>query len=369
MKSDLVSLRDLIQYLNDNAWEIDDSFPNKNLLVFKKNISADNLVTIVLPSKEHFADYPHRMRAVLDTLSIVEGKSKQELVNEIASPDIDKLEIRVISTISDEGSIPLNYAAGLVKGLKNLIVSAAYTEEKPRKVFKRPSQQALYYGDLFKLGQTNVGSYIVTVESCSLTNDNIEIVIENNEARTECFSRRIMKRIHRSMHQIENFNKENYRLNDIVETGYTSGINANICEALLSMYQEGTPITLESKIKYSSAIEIDEELPTTIVLKDDDYHIIKTIAEALRSEEPESVEIEGNVSKLSMVGESSYGNISVNFIHENRRHSAKVDLEEDDYKLACDAHKNNKLVRIVGEMDTSKKTWEVLSLELFEVID
>jgi hypothetical protein len=369
MKSDLVSLKDLIQYLNENAWESDASFLNKNLLVFKKIINVDNLITIVLPSKEHFSDYPHKMRAALDTLSIVEGKDKQELVRQITSQDIDKLEIRIISSISEEGSIPLNYAAGLVKGLKNLIVSAAYTEEKPSKVFKRPSQQALNYGDLFKLGQTNVGSYIVTVESSSLMNDDIEIVFENNEARTESFSRRIIKRIHRSMYQIENFNKENFRLKDIVENGYTNGINANICEALLSMYQEGTPITLESRIKYSNAIEFDEELPATIVLKDADYLIIKTIAEALKSEEPESVEIEGNVSKLSILGESAYGNISVNFIHENRRHNVKVELEEYDYKLACDAHKNNKSVRIVGEMDTSKRTWEVLSLELFEVID
>lgn len=370
MSYNLVRLSDLVQYLQDHNWVVDDSFPNNNLIVFNKSQKRDEVITIVLPSKEHFIDFPQRVTYAIDTLSAVEGRNKKDIINDITAADIDKLEIRVISSLSEEGKIPLNYAAGLILGLKNLIVSAAYTEEKPRKVFKRPSKQALDYGDLFKLGQTDIGSYIVTVESSSLKNDNIEIVINNNnEANPESFSRRIMKRIHRSIYQIENFNKENFKLNDIVQSGYNQGVNANICEALLSMYQEGVPVTLESQIKYSNVIKMDEELPSTITLQDADFHVIKAIAEALRSEEPESVEIEGIISKLSSRGESPYGVISVNFHYENKKHSLRLGLEEYDYKLACDAHKYNKKVRVVGVMDTSKRTWDVLSLELFEIID
>ncbi|MBY0201779.1 hypothetical protein J2T16_001685 [Paenibacillus intestini] len=370
MQSNLIKLNSLTNYLLSRNWTWNKVFPNKKLKVFNKFVDEhSDPLTIVIPSNETFQDYIPRVQSVVETLAAFEGVSKEQVIRDITSMDIDKLEIRVVSTFAEDGSIPLSYASNLIDGLKNLIVSAAYSEENPKRSFKRPSQKALSYSDSFKLGQTAVGSYVVTVESGPLLDDHVEMVIDNHVARTEPFSRRVMRRIHKAMHQIESFNKENYKLSDLINEGYNDGLNANICEALLSLYFKEKPVKLESRINYSWIVEVEgETLPDLIILDNDDYHSIKVIAEALRNEEPESLVIEGTISRLSISSGSQYGIINVSATYENKKHSVKIALEEEDYKLACDAHKNNKRVRVTGKMDSSGRTWEIIDLEGFDIL-
>ncbi|MCP3779810.1 hypothetical protein [Paenibacillus sp. MZ03-122A] len=370
MKPSLIKLRDIMGYLDRNGWDLDEEFPNPNVFVFSREIQNSEPITLLLPAKESFGDFQQRIYSALNTLSTIENRSSELIIKDINSyeSDADKLEIRVISSFASEGSIPLSYASNLIKGLKNLIVSAAYTEEYPQRAFKRASQKAIGYSNFFKLGQTAHGSYIVTVESGSLINDDLEIIIEENTAITEPFSRRVMKRIHKSIHQIESFNDNENKLDDLVERGYNEGLNANICEALLSLYDEDEPVKLESKIRYSKTIENTEKLPDVITLDSSDYHIIKAIAEALREKKPEDVEIEGFISKLSSNSGTAYGTINISTMYDNKKHSVKVELIEDDYKSACDAHKNEKKVKITGVVDTTRKTWEVMNLKKFQVL-
>jgi hypothetical protein len=370
MKPSVVSLNNFIEYLKGNGWSLINDFPNPNVFVYSRIVPDSEPISLLLPAKESFTDYRQRIHSALGILSNMENRSIDLIVKDINNYESgsDKLEIRIISSFAENGSIPLSYASNLIKGLKNLIVSAAYTEENPQRVFKRASQRAQSYSDFFKLGQTAHGSYIVTVESGSLINDDIEIAIEDNTAVTEPFSRRVMKRIHRSIHQIESFNIAENKLTDLVESGYTEGINANICDALLSLYDENESVKLESKIKYSKIVENKEELPETITLNSSDYHIIKAIAEALRERQPEDVEIEGYISKLSSNSELTHGVINIITTHENKKHSVKLELDEDDYIRACDAHKNKKQVKIIGVVDTSGKTWEVVSLKKFQIL-
>ncbi|MCM3175927.1 hypothetical protein [Paenibacillus sp. MER 99-2] len=365
-----LSLSNFVEYLRDSGWDYMDKFANPNLLVFSRRLIDESSISVLLPAKEDFSDYDQRVHSALGILSSFEDRSVDAIVKDITnfSSLTDKLEIRIISSFSEDGAIPLSYAASLIKGLKNLIVSAAYTEELPQRVFKRASQKAQSYSDSFKLGQTAHGSYIVTVESGSLENDDLAIAIEGNTLVTEPFSRRVMKRIHRSMYQIESFNEENNKLSDLVETGYNEGINANICDALLSLYYDNELMKLESKIKYSKSLKNTEELPEKITLNSADYYIIKVLAEALRENKPEDIELEGYISKLSSNSELTHGSINIISIHENKKHSIKLELNEDDYKRACDAHKEKKQVRITGIIDTSGKTWEVTNLTKFQVL-
>ncbi|QOS81002.1 hypothetical protein JNUCC31_09080 [Paenibacillus sp. JNUCC31] len=370
MSLDTISLSNFVGYLRNNGWNRMKDFPNPNVFVFSHDIVDSSPISVLLPAKESFPDYHQRLHFALGILSDFENRSRDLIFKDIISYDspTDKLEIRIVSSFAEDGAIPLSYASNLIKGLKNLIVSAAYTEELPQRVFKRASQKAQSYSDFFKLGQTAHGSYVVTVESGSLVNDDIEIAIENDTLITEPFSRRVMKRIHKSMHQIESFNDENNKLNDLVERGYTEGINANICDALLSFYDENESVKLESKIKYSKAIENTEQLPEKITLNSSDYHIIKVLAEALREKKSEDVELEGYISKLSSNSELTHGSINIISTYENKRHSVKLELNQDDYKRACDAHKEKKQVRITGVIDTSGKTWEVVELKSFQVL-
>lgn len=170
------------------------------------------------------------------------------------------------------------------------------------------------------------------------------------------------------MLQIESLNPEKDNFQDLIENGYSEGINANICDALLSLYDEKVAVKLESKIKYSRVIENEEELPNFITLNSSDYYTIKRIAEALRAERLEDINIEGYIAKLSSDSELSHGIISIVTTYENKKHTIKVSLDEMDYKNACDAHKNKNQVEIIGIIDRSGKIWEVIDLKEFKIL-
>lgn len=156
MKPNEIVLNNFLIYLRMNGWEQIKKIENPNVLLFSRIISNSNSLSLVLPAKESFADYQQRIYSALTLLSSIENRNKELIVKDIneCGSDSDKLEIRIISSIADGGSIPLSYASSLIKGLKNLIVSAAYTEEKPQKSFRKVSQKAKNYSDSFKLGQT-----------------------------------------------------------------------------------------------------------------------------------------------------------------------------------------------------------------------
>ncbi len=376
MQSSIIELNKVIRYLLQNGWQHNKEFQNKKLYVFYKFFNddrkTDRNTTIVLPAKETYADYESRLNDALEALSILENRDISEIVNDVITPNRDKLEMRIVSKFSEDGTIPLSYASKLIQGLRNLIVSAAYTEENPRPFFRKPSFRARKYGESFKLGQTKIGSYVVNIESNSLENEDMEIYIGESALTAAPFSRRIIQRIHQSMIQVKKFNQPNYQLENYLKDGYLVGLNANICESLLALYNEDESIKLETKIKYSMYFPPQiQDLPDCISLNKEDYHIIKMIAEAFREQEQEIMSIEGKISKLSTredLESSAYGVITIDYMEDNSKRSVRVELDEDQYKIACDAHKMGKNIQVVGVLDFSKKSWEIVDLQKFNIL-
>jgi hypothetical protein len=196
---------------------------------------------------------------------------------------------------------------------------------------------------------------------------------ESNIVSEPPFSRKILRRIHKAMHQVESFTSSQERLDDFVRNGYFEGINANICDALLSIYETNEGVTLESTIRWAEDIPIPDDTPEKITLLSGDHNIIRAIANAYRQiQDKEYMQITGRVRKLSTSDDSQKtvidGTITIVYEDEGKRHSIKVQLEEDDYKLACDAHKNGNEVTVEGWVDKSSKFWELVSPQKFTVI-
>ncbi|MFC3798109.1 hypothetical protein [Cohnella sp. GCM10012308] len=375
MQPSIIELNKIVRYLLQNGWHQNYDFPNKNMYVFFKSLNddpaQDTRTHVVLPAKETFVDYPIKLNDTLESLSIIEDRKISDIIKEILSPSSDNLEIRIISKFSENGTIPLNYASRLIQGLKNLIISSANTEENPRPFFKRPSFRAKKFGELFSLGQTSVGSYIVNIESGSLEDENLELYVGEEGLTTAPFSRRIVQRIHNSMLQVKKFNQPNYKLGDYLKNGYLFGLNANICEALIALFNDDESVKIETRIKYSSYLEKSNDFPEFIQFNNADYHTLKMIANAFREQENEVMIIEGKISKLSTKEElqsTAYGVITIDYIEDGSKRSVRVELNEDQYKVACDAHKLGKRIQAIGILDFSKKSWEIVQLEKFTIL-
>ena len=72
--------------------------------------------TIAIPASEEFDDFYPIVNNVIELLQKKEARPANEIIKDIPTTFIDRLEIRVISEITEDGKIPLEYAADCVEG-------------------------------------------------------------------------------------------------------------------------------------------------------------------------------------------------------------------------------------------------------------
>ncbi len=235
---DGISVLDFARYLNFKGYRRNIGFPNKNVVLFDKVHGASSgMVNIIIPAKETFEDYYLRLEESIRLLSEIENKPVADMIEEIMKPNVDKLQIRVISDIATEGSIPLSYAATFVANLRELIVSAACAEENPEPYYNRALKNAIKYADSVRFGQTQKGSFIATIESyvpLKAANFLQSEVSQEVEEEQIPFQRRVMQRIQHGIAQLESAIMDG-NIDLVIKDGYKTGLTANMCESLLKL--------------------------------------------------------------------------------------------------------------------------------------
>jgi len=355
-----VSLSSISKYLECNGWEIDNSCQNKNVIVF----GSEDGCTIVLPSRESFIDFYPKIVDAINTLSVLENRDVDDILNDIINLDVDILELRIVSEFAKKGSIPLKFAADFVSGIKNLVISSACTEENPRPYYINPTQSSLSYGDIFRFGQTNIGSFIITIESSPIIGDcGLQIKVNDDCTLSEDipFQRRIMRRIQKALYQVEHFS-DHANIDEFIKTAFEDGINANMCDAILDLKTVDESVTIESCFKLSKLVRSCDNIPERIVLSNNSFHIIEAISKAYRDiRKTEEVTIEGKIRSLTVGNiansENVNGYVTIQFEYEGKKRNVKTYLEGDDYKVACDAHKDQRKITVKGILDKTSKSW------------
>ena len=61
--------------------------------------------------------------------------------------------------------------------------------------------------------------------------------------------------------------------------------------------------------------------------------------------------------------------IVISIFYDGSYRNIKAELDENDYRMACDAHRDELQVEIEGVIDMGKKTWEFTHVNNFKVIE
>lgn len=350
-------------YLLLNGWVRDTSFKNKNVMVFK---SCDSNQNIALPASEKFDDFFRVLEGILDTLSCLEHKTTDKIIKEILSYNYDKLEFRIISPFSEDGKLPLNYASNCIEGLKDLILYSACAEQNAQPVCSRATNNAKNYLENFKLGQTEVGSFIINIDTQVIDNNYEQIVMEDYLHQT-LFEHKVVKRISTALSQINEVVNQKNTFSDLVESAYKTGITANMCEALLKLKPSNGDFKIDTKIRYATAITKKADSCEQIVIKSDHFWAIDEISKRYRDKVLyKDVQIRGVV--VSLTNRDSERQIRISTQYDGKYRIIHMELADDDYKLACDAHKEEREVEITGELDMSSRSWILTKIQNFKVI-
>lgn len=362
-----ITASSLEKYLSFNDWVRNYNFPNKNMMVFYKKEKV-----LAIPASETFLDFYRNLVELLKQLANYENKSIDGIIKEINTCYHDWLEFRIVSNISNEGELPLGYAANCIEGLKDLILYSACAEQYNAPICLRATNNAKEILDNFKLAQTEKGSFIINID--------IKVVDEENEQETFEFcdvdasvEHKVVQRIGRAIKQIDAVTANQENIDTIISNAYETGITANMCDALLKLKPESADVEIDTKIRYASAITKGVDSIDEIKIKNHHFYVLHEISKRYKqNEDIRDIVLDGYIKTLKkdkVVAHKYKREIVLLTLFGEKLRTVKAELSEEDYKAACDAHRDEKRVEIRGVLDMSKKTWLFKNVSHFKIIE
>jgi len=371
---DSLSPRQVSAFLRRKGWK-SQAFPNPDLLVFLS--PDDDGASIVLPASEAFADYPAKLRGCLRSLSFIYDIDVLELVHQIAYWDRDVLKIRLESPLQAEQLLPLDYASQMIAKYRDFIAFAAATEAAPRKFYAKLTRSGLEFAKQCMFGHTFIGSFGLTIE-CPLT---LEAELPIPDApQPRPFQRAVTERIatgyNDMVHAMEADDPE------IIVRNHSAGFSGNMCELLNDIYTISAGRSISNRMIWSPELRPPKHLISLdkpFRLNDRSYRILKAASEALHTvDEPEEDKgIVGRITRLqsdkppvaSDEFEIASRTIVVLWEIEKRQPlRMHIELPLEQYRQACDAHKNGRKISIFGKPKKDGRFWRLKEHHSFKII-
>jgi len=356
------------RYLLLKGWTRDYDFRNRNLMVFNSPCSEKRLA---ISASEKFDDFFVNLNSTLQTISILEQRSIEVITKEILTVYFDRMEFRIVSSMSQDGKLPLDYAAGCIEGLRELVLYSACAEQKVQPICFRATKLAKDYLENFKLAQTEVGSFIINID--------IQVVDENTEQFSPMsewptplpFEHKVVERIYTAMNQVNSAVEQKQRLSDVAAVAYETGITANMCDALMKMKPIDGNTQIDATIRYASALTQKIGQENRILIDDHHFYVIDELAKIYRDNVLcQDVVLSGVVKTLSTRETDGATEKTIRLLtrFDGKYKTILMELSDQDYRIACDAHKDELEVEVAGELDMSNHFLKLAKIEYFKII-
>lgn len=350
-----INVWDFARYLKSTGWiEIKRKNPYIKPFQLKNSLG---FFQITLPVDKSLSDYKYAMYSSVETLAKAEGKPIEKVLLYLLNPNTDIVKIRYDSYNVEPGNIMLDDAIKLFDNAKRLIAATALDVLQPKKYHIGRSEEAVQkFISSCKFGQTEIGSYIVSVVCpfAEINNDEEYQQLSLFSEEEQCansFTRKVTTKFFENVETIK-AKIDSGSFMDLVTHFDEYKISANFLEALngingnsgddkVEFYAEWSPV-VRQRIHFSSSVVFTRE-----------YNLpIKSTINALKETCEKREEIVGRVSRLMSEpipekrqgGQATISYISLN----NRSQSVTAELGNSDYDKAISAHQLGKYVRIVG---------------------
>lgn len=356
------------RYLQFNGWIRNYNFANRNMMVYTSKNNRQK--TLAIPASEEFEDFYPILRDVIGLLRKKENRPANDIVKDITTTFIDRLEFRVISEITEDGKIPLEYAADCVEGLKNLILYSVCAEQSARPICYRTTDYAKALLNKFKLAQTEKGSFILNVDIQVVDENNEQIVLEGCDIPTP-FEHKVIERIGTAISQVDAIVNNQRQLTEMAETAFENGITANMCDAFLKMRPVSDTDKVTTTIRYASSLTRQTGQIEQIEMRTNHFLVIDELAKIYRDKIAiQDVSLTGIIRSLSkkIDNDRDLKTIRLYTTFEGASRTVTIVLSDEQYRIACNAHRDGLEVSVSGELDMSERYWVMNNVTSFSPI-
>jgi hypothetical protein len=351
---------DVAAYLRADGWRILETKPQR-AAIWGKKVGSD-AVEVLLPLDRSLRDFAIRMGDVLATLESTEERSQLQIFGDLQTASADVIRLRVSDDDAADGTLPIEEGVALVSKARDLMVAAACAAVKPRaRYHSRRFDKANDYVDGLRLGQTERGSYVISVISRvtpSMTPPAGSI--DHPPVIDEPFERQAVTTLTRAVSAASiaasdaAVTQDFARFNEVVD----DGVSANLCDALVGLV--GDPHerqrTLELSVSWSRSRPLQSigglTPPSRVKLSADVMPVLFEASRWFKEIAPlEDFDLVGQVIGTHRHHEQAGpGRITVEAVVEDRIRNVTIELNEQDYAVALEAHRDRKPVSCTGEI-------------------
>jgi hypothetical protein len=393
-----VRVADLRTYLLGRGWKIK-PFPRSQVIYFEGPLDDEGKpITLLVPASERLRDYELRVSEIIEALSAIEGKPEAEIARSVITPTCDILNVRLEGEETRTGTLGLRYADKFLVGVRNLLIYAACVEIRSRSFYEQPPREPVRFAHQCRFRPVS-GSFTAQIEVPLLP----PVTAEPNEQRSVPRHRLFTLSLMRSLSALQTVigsSKEESPLDRARDL-----LNANLCEALLKIRPQASRLALEVGVTWSSEWAKGESLPTQPVrFEDRDFASIEAVGQELRFRaieapadsiplrpngqqpvalippEKAAAQVEasgkpslqgplvGRILGLSRDGDPGPFVVTLQVVNLHTLNRVDLSVSAEQYRLACDAHRDDQLVEVDGVLDWSNRgRWRLFNIRQFRV--
>lgn len=337
-------------YLLQQGWQLANS--NSQWSEFTR-LDGEQTWSIEVPQQTAARDYPRVFGTLLDDLARLENRSAAEVIRDIKAAAVDIVRLAIDSTSTRDGRIPVEAGRRVFQAARDLLLAAACSVLDPRPVFvKRKPDEAMKLLDRARFGQTEVGSFILTVE-CTITPRLQQPLLPNDGDPDAPLERLTSARLAQALHEAEAAARESTASGTIAPfvARTRAGVSSNLCDAVAEIIEATSADSLSASFSFAVRRPLAAVAPRRVVFASDTAPILREAAARLRDEAtyPET-DVVGPVVKLDSPDPARGGEAVVKANIDGRFRSIRIALDAAAYGEAINAHREHLLVRCVGEL-------------------
>jgi hypothetical protein len=332
---------------------------------------VDEAVHLFVPRSREPDDYGRRLFDFVAKLSRVELRDPEVVATNLRYAASDLVRIRLEGPTVRAGEVPIGDGANLFEGTRKLMMAAACAAHDPKPYYgpKKPSA-ARHYLEGVRLGQTERGSYVVTVISDIAASAQETLLPEDAPAP---FERQVTETLATALFAAKTAARRVIdEVHDlaIFEESVHEGVSANLCDAIAYIGADDAPTKIGVTVDWSASwVRAGMEEPVRVSFDTSEVEIVERAGRHLRQLGPfEGTYVRGFVRHLDRGTADQVGTIIIEGVANEERRNVHVDLVGEAYRLAIVAHDERAEVAITGTLTKRGRHWTLLQPSDLEIV-
>jgi hypothetical protein len=308
---------------------------------------------VLLPLNAAIRDYALRIGDLLGVLAAAHGRSQWDVYNDLLKITSDVIRIRIADPELRDGTLPIEEHAQIAQKARDLVLAAACATTEKRAVWhKRKPGQAMEHVRRVRIGQSERGSYVVTV--LSRVTPQLQAAAGQLFEPETPYDRRVTQTLAQSLSALSGAAEQAALTQRMTafDDAVARGVNSNLCDAVVGLWGgDEVQRNLEFSFSWSPTRPIEAGEVMWVSFSSDRVPVIREAGRLMRERAPvPEFELVGPVVRLERADGAPTGRVTVVGIVDERQVRVSLETGDPDYQAAVLAHAQGKTILASGTL-------------------